>query len=92
MLAGMPPLYGLYASIFPNLIYALLGTSRESPMAAIARGRPDGSHVPHNAALRLWKLCLCVPRYLAFALCKLVLRSRGLCWSVIWHHSGGLET
>jgi MFS superfamily sulfate permease-like transporter len=36
VLAGMPPVYGLFAGIFPNLIYAITGCSRESPMAAIA--------------------------------------------------------
>ncbi len=27
LLAGMPPIYGLYASIFPLLLYAIMGTS-----------------------------------------------------------------
>ena len=39
MLAGLPPVYGLYASIVPLLVYALLGTSRQlavGPVAIIA--------------------------------------------------------
>lgn len=29
MLAGLPPIYGLYATLLPMVIYALLGTSRQ---------------------------------------------------------------
>lgn len=29
MLAGLPPIYGLYASMLPLIVYALLGTSRQ---------------------------------------------------------------
>lgn len=36
-LAGLPPVYGLYASILPLVAYALLGTSRQLIMA------PDGA-------------------------------------------------
>lgn len=39
MLAGLPPIYGLYASIVPLIIYALMGTSRQlavGPVAMIA--------------------------------------------------------
>ena len=28
VLAGLPPVYGLYASTIPSLVYAFLGTSR----------------------------------------------------------------
>ena len=28
MLAGLPPIYGLYASLIPMILYGLLGTSR----------------------------------------------------------------
>ncbi len=39
MLAGLPPIYGLYASTIPLFIYALLGTSRQlavGPTALVA--------------------------------------------------------
>lgn len=36
MLAGLPPIYGLYASIFPLIIYALLGTSRQLAVGPVA--------------------------------------------------------
>lgn len=32
VLAGLPPVYGLYASIAPTVVYALLGTSRHMPV------------------------------------------------------------
>ncbi len=36
MLAGMPPIYGLYASIVPLILYALLGTSRQLAVGPVA--------------------------------------------------------
>lgn len=36
VLAGMPPVYGLYASIVPVLLYALLGTSRQLAVGPVA--------------------------------------------------------
>ena len=39
MIAGLPPIYGLYASTVPIIIYALLGTSQQlavGPAAMIA--------------------------------------------------------
>ncbi len=36
MIAGMPPVYGLYASIFPVLMYMLLGTSKNVAIGPVA--------------------------------------------------------
>jgi SulP family sulfate permease len=36
MIAGLPPIYGLYASIVPLLIYALFGTSRQLGVGPVA--------------------------------------------------------
>lgn len=36
MIAGLPPVYGLYAAIIPQIIYALLGTSRQLSVAPVA--------------------------------------------------------
>jgi SulP family sulfate permease len=36
MIAGLPPVYGLYASLFPILIYAFLGTSRQVAVGPVA--------------------------------------------------------
>lgn len=36
MLAGLPPIYGLYASIVPLIIYAILGTSRQLAVGPVA--------------------------------------------------------
>jgi SulP family sulfate permease len=36
MLAGLPPIYGLYASIVPLIIYALFGTSRQLAVGPVA--------------------------------------------------------
>ena len=55
MLAGLPPIYGLYASTVPLIVYALFGTSRQlavgpvamvslliaSGVSQIAEGNPD---------------------------------------------------
>lgn len=32
LLAGLPPVYGLYASVVPAIVYALFGTSRHMPV------------------------------------------------------------
>lgn len=36
MIAGLPPVYGLYASLFPILVYAFLGTSRQLAVGPVA--------------------------------------------------------
>ena len=36
MIAGLPPVYGLYAAIFPQLVYALMGSSRQLAVGPVA--------------------------------------------------------
>ena len=36
VLAGLPPVYGLYASLIPIILYALLGTSRQLAVGPVA--------------------------------------------------------
>ncbi|MEL6535282.1 MAG: SulP family inorganic anion transporter, partial [Bacteroidota bacterium] len=36
MLAGLPPIYGLYASTIPLILYALFGTSRQLAVGPVA--------------------------------------------------------
>ena len=36
MIAGLPPVYGLYAAIFPQLIYAIMGSSRQLAVGAVS--------------------------------------------------------
>ncbi len=36
MIAGLPPVYGLYASLVPMLVYAFLGTSRQLGVGPVA--------------------------------------------------------
>lgn len=36
MIAGMPPVYGLYAALLPILVYAFLGTSRQLAVGPVA--------------------------------------------------------
>jgi len=36
LIAGMPPIYGLYASLVPLAVYALLGTSRQLAVGPVA--------------------------------------------------------
>ena len=36
MLAGLPPIIGLYASVVPLAIYAMLGTSRQLAVGPVA--------------------------------------------------------
>ena len=35
-IAGLPPVYGLYAAIIPQLVYAILGTSRQLAVGPVA--------------------------------------------------------
>lgn len=36
MIAGMPPIYGLYAALVPQIVYALTGTSRQLAVGPVA--------------------------------------------------------
>jgi len=36
MIAGLPPVYGLYAALFPTLIYVFFGTSRQIAVGPVA--------------------------------------------------------
>lgn len=36
MIAGLPPIYGLYTAIFPLIIYAILGTARQLAVGPVA--------------------------------------------------------
>ena len=36
MIAGLPPVYGLYAAIFPQIIYVMMGTSRQLAVGPVA--------------------------------------------------------
>lgn len=36
MIAGLPPVYGLYAAIFPQLVYSIFGTSRQLAVGPVA--------------------------------------------------------
>lgn len=36
MIAGLPPQYGLYAALVPQVVYALMGTSRQLAVGAVA--------------------------------------------------------
>lgn len=36
MLAGLPPIYGLYAALYPILVYAIFGTSRQLAVGPVA--------------------------------------------------------
>lgn len=36
MIAGMPPIYGLYAALIPQLVYAVTGTSRQLAVGPVA--------------------------------------------------------
>ncbi|MCB0615478.1 MAG: sodium-independent anion transporter, partial [Phaeodactylibacter sp.] len=36
MIAGLPPIYGLYASTIPLILYAIFGTSRQLAVGPVA--------------------------------------------------------
>jgi SulP family sulfate permease len=38
LVAGMPPIYGLYAAVVPLVVYALLGSSRQLAVGPVAMG------------------------------------------------------
>ena len=36
LIAGLPPIYGLYAALIPQIVYAILGTSRQLSVGPVA--------------------------------------------------------
>ena len=36
MIAGLPPVYGLYAALVPQVVYAIFGTSRQLGVGPVA--------------------------------------------------------
>jgi len=36
MIAGLPPVFGLYASLVPQIVYAIMGTSRQLAVGPVA--------------------------------------------------------
>ena len=36
MIAGLPPVFGLYAALMPQIIYAIMGTSRQLAVGPVA--------------------------------------------------------
>ena len=36
LIAGLPPIYGLYAALTPQMIYTILGTSRQLAVGPVA--------------------------------------------------------
>ncbi|MEL6976633.1 MAG: SulP family inorganic anion transporter, partial [Bacteroidota bacterium] len=36
LIAGLPPVYGLYAALVPNLLYGLFGSSRKLAVGPVA--------------------------------------------------------
>ena len=36
MIAGLPPVFGLYAALVPQIIYAIMGTSRQLAVGPVA--------------------------------------------------------
>lgn len=36
LIAGLPPIYGLYAALVPQIVYAIFGTSRQSAIGPVA--------------------------------------------------------
>jgi len=44
LIAGLPPVYGLYAALVPLIVYGLLGTSRQLSDISPAGTRADTWH------------------------------------------------
>ena len=50
MIAGLPPVFGLYAALMPQIIYAIMGTSRQLAVGPVAM-----DSLPQD-----WVQCLCL--------------------------------
>lgn len=46
LLAGLPPVYGLYSSFVPVIMYAAFGSSRHLAVGPVAGALPHSSTIP----------------------------------------------